>query len=413
MDHRIEGSFRINSSGIENGMSQMMTSVSSILLKARQLYPLSTAEIFRLLTIEDPQEEERLFQAAQEVKEMVFGKRILLFAPLYLSNQCRNDCLYCGFRKSNKTLQRFSLLIEEVEKEAEYLQEEGHRRILLVTSESSQQEMVSFLERVIARIKRKTAIRSVQINPPPLSIGGCARLFLAGYGTYQVFQETYHEKTYSRMHPIGPKRLYRWRLEAVQRGIRAGWNSFGMGILLGLFDWRFEIPALLSHVRYLEKRFGIGPRTISLPRLRPSAGAPLQQAPYSVDDRTFLKLLAVIRLAVPYAETVLSTREPASLRDQALKAGVSQMSAGSRTSPGGYLHPEREQQSGQFYLSDHRSLKEIVEKLTLEGYIPSFSIIEDQFCDLRREDFLTLARKGRIKELVTANARRSLERYDG
>lgn len=388
-----------------------MSSLDGILLKARQLQPLEPGEISRLMALEKPEEQERFFEAAREVKEKVFGKRILFFAPLYISNECLNDCLYCGFRKSNTQLIRRTLLVEEAVEEARLLEKEGHRRILLVSGEKPRKELVALLEKIISAIKQNTQIRSIQVNPPPLSVDECQRLVQAGYGNYQVFQETYHWQTYRKVHTTGPKRVYQWRLESAERAIRAGWNSIGMGILLGIFDYRYEIISLLSHVRYLESRFGIGPRTISLPRLRPALGAPLQNAPAPVSDETFLKLLAVLRLAVPYAEIVLSTRESPALRDRALQVGISQMSAGSHTSPGGYTHPERDNDESQFNIFDHRSLEEIVEKLLADGYLPSFSTVEDGFCQITVKEFLQLARQGRIRELVTANAIRSMEPY--
>jgi len=385
--------------------------LDGILSKAKQLQSLEPHEINRLMALEDPEQEQQLFDAAMEVKERVFGKRILLFAPLYVCNECVNDCLYCGFRKSNLQLVRRTLSIQETVEEALRLEKEGHRRILLVASEKSRKELVDFLEKVIGQIKRNSVIRSIQVNPPPLTMEECARLGQAGYGTYQVFQETYHWLTYRKVHPAGPKRIYQWRLESPERAIRAGWNSLGMGILLGLFDYRYEMISFLSHIRYLEDKFGVGPRAISLPRLRPALGAPLQIPPHPVGDDVFLKLLAVMRLAVPYAEIVLSTRESASLRDRALKVGVSQMSAGSHTSPGGYSNPAREENESQFYIADHRPLNEIVRELLSGGYLPSFSTVEDGFCQITVKEFIQLSRHGRIRELAMANAVRSLDQY--
>ena len=388
-----------------------MSHLEAILSKAKQLKSLEPHEVSHLMALEDPEQQGQLFDTAQEIKERIFGKRILLFAPLYLSNECTNDCLYCGFRKSNLQLVRRTLSIQETVEEVRRLEKEGHRRILLVSGEKSRKELVDLLRKVIAQVKQNSIIRSIQLNLPPLTIEECALLEQLGYGTYQVFQETYHWLTYRKMHPTGPKRIYQWRLESPERAIRAGWNSFGMGILLGLFDYRYEITSFLSHIRYLEDKFGIGPRTISLPRLRPALGAPLQVPPCPIDDTVFLKLLAVMRLVVPYAETVLSTRETASLRGRALKAGVSQMSAGSHTNPGGYTHPEREENESQFYISDRRQLNEIVQGLLSEGYLPSFSTIEDGFCQITVKEFIRLSSQGRIRQLVTANGIRSLEEY--
>ena len=389
-----------------------MSSIDGILLKARNFVPLTPTEVARLLAISDSQEES-LFEAAREVKEKVFGRRILLFVPLYISNECVNDCCYCAFRRSNDRLVRRSLSMEEIVEEVHHLQEEGHRRVLLVTSEKPHGGLACFLEEVVREIKRKTCIRSIQVNPPPLTVEDCQRLYRAGYGTEQVFQETYHWLTYQRMHPPGPKQNYHWRLSAMERAIRGGWNSLGMGILLGLFDYRYETFSLVAHIRYLEKKFGIGPRSISLPRLCPALGAPLQNAPSQVDDRTFLRLLAVVRLAVPYAELVLSTREPALLRDQALGVGVSQISAGSHTSPGGYSRPEWEDQASQFQISDRRSLAEVIQHLVSKGYFPSFSTIEDELCQLDLTQFRRLVLRGRIRQLVTVHAALSLKMYLG
>ncbi|MBI1976246.1 MAG: [FeFe] hydrogenase H-cluster radical SAM maturase HydG [Candidatus Omnitrophica bacterium] len=388
-----------------------MSSLDVILSKAKQLQPLEPHEISRLMALEGPEQQQQLFDAALEVKEKVFGKRILLFAPVYISNECINDCLYCGFRRSNTQLIRRTLSVQETVEEARRLEKEGHRRLLLVSGEKPRKDLVALLEKIIIAVKQNTLIRSIQVNPPPLSVDECQRLSQAGYGNYQVFQETYHWLTYRKVHLTGPKRVYQWRLESAERAVRAGWNSIGMGILLGIFDYRYEIISLLSHVRYLENKFGIGPRTISLPRLRPALGAPLQNAPAPVSDGDFLKLLAILRLAVPYAEVVLSTRESSALRDRALKVGISQMSAGSHTSPGGYSNPAREENESQFYIADHRPLNEIVRELLSGGYLPSFSTVEDGFCQITMKEFIQLSRQGRIRQLVTANGVRSLEGY--
>lgn len=340
-----------------------------ILSRAGDLKGLSQEKAALLLNIEEEEMLHRLFRSAGEIKELVMGKKISFFAPLYLSNDCTNNCLYCGFRRDNEKALRVTLSQEEIISEARFLEDQGFQRILLVTGEDRRKNGVQYLSEAIKAIRRYTNINRININAPPMSIDEMRYLRESGAGLYQSFQETYHEETYYVMHPSGRKSDYAWRLNAVNRGVEAGFNELGMGVLLGLYDFKFEILALLAHAAIIKLKYGITPSTLSVPRLRPALGSMLDKAPYPVSDRDFKKVVAIYRLALPYTDIAISTRESERLRDEVIHIGASVLSAGSRTEPGGYTKPAS---TSQFEIEDKRSLDSMVRVVTSSGLVPDF-----------------------------------------
>lgn len=312
-----------------------------------------------------------IFAAAGEVKELCFGRRVVLFAPLYLTNDCVNNCLYCGFRRDNDRANRTSLSAADAVAEAESLEKMGFNRILLVAGESPKDSGIDRIIETVKAIYENTGIRIVHVNAAPMPVDDLKRLKNAGVGVFQVFQETYHAETYGKVHPSGPKSDYNKRLEAPGRAMEAGFGDVGMGALLGLYDWRFEALSIVAHARHLYERYGAWPHTISVPRLQPAVGSPITSPPWPVSDEDFKLIVALYRLAVPTAGVVVTTRESAALRDELLEMGVSQISAGSRTDPGGYSQSEERFDASQFRTSDHRSLEEMVECIATTGNLPS------------------------------------------
>lgn len=351
--------------------------VQATLKKARNLKGLTLDDVaFLIRAGTNNIYREEILATAGEVKEKCFGRRIVLFAPLYLTNDCINNCLYCGFRRDNLDADRSTLSAEDAVREAALLEKMGFNRLLLVAGESPKYSTVDQIIEVVRAIYDNTGIRIVHVNAAPMSAENLKKLKDAGVGVFQVFQETYHEETYSQMHTAGPKKDFERRLASLDSAIEAGFGDVGIGALLGLYDWRFEVLAITAHARYLYERFGAWPHTISAPRLQPATGSPVTVPPYPVSDEEFKLIIALYRLAVPVAGVVVTTREPASLRDELLKMGVSQISAGSRTDPGGYSEKKERPdyskfRASQFQTSDHRSLEEIVEYIAKTGNLPS------------------------------------------
>src|SRR5574337_496080 len=324
-----------------------------ILAKAEELKGLDIADVAVLMGVGDPELLGELFRAARRTKEKIYGSRLVLFAPLYISNLCGNDCLYCAFRARNKALKRLALSQEEITREVQVLVEQGHKRILLVAGESYPHEGFSYIlksiETIYATRSGNGEIRRVNANVAPLTLEEFRQLKSARIGTYQLFQETYHHATYAAVHLGGRKRDYDWRIGAFDRAMQAGIDDVGLGVLFGLYDWRFEVLALLQHVRHLERNFRIGPHTISVPRIQPAVGSTVaSNPPHAVSDLDFRKLVAILRLAVPYTGIILSTREFPEIRREVFGLGISQISAGSRTNPGGYGNGDGEAESSQF-----------------------------------------------------------------
>lgn len=375
--------------------------VREIIRKARECKGLELFEVAKLLHVQDTGLLEELYDAARFIKNKVYGKRVVLFAPLYTSNKCTNNCLYCGFRRDNRELHRKTLTIEEIVSEAKAMEAQGHKRILLICGEDPKRTGVKHLTAAMEAVYKACDIRRINVEAAPMKTEEYRELKNAGIGTYVIFQETYNREVYKKMHPSGLKANYDWRITAIDRAFEGGIDDVGVGALLGLFDYRFEVLGLLMHVRSFESRYGVGPHTISVPRLRPALGWGLQEIPYRVNDNDFKKIVAIYRLAVPYTGIILSTRERAEFRDELLDIGVSQISAGSKTSPGGYK--EEEEKADQFEVSDHRSLPRMLETICEKGYIPSFCTACYRRCRTG-EAFMEYAKSAEIHEFCQPNA---------
>lgn len=389
-----------------------------IIQKAKEAKGITLEESAALLSIQSEDVLNELFATAKEVKEKIYGNRLVLFAPLYISNICVNNCLYCAFRRDNRELKRKALTLDEIEEETKFLVSQGHKRILMVTGEHPKKSSIEFIGEAIERVYNVKIgngnIRRLNINAAPFSVEDFRTIKSFKVGTYQCFQETYHYDTYKLMHPDGPKSDYAWRLYAMDRALEAGIDDVGIGPLFGLTDYRFETLALLMHANYLDTKFGIGPHTISIPRLEPALNAPAaNKPPFAVDDETFKKIVAIIRLAVPYTGIILSTRERAELRRELFNLGVSQISAGSRTSPGAYKESKEslnKQDMEQFQLGDHRTLDEVVKDCCQQGYLPSFCTA--CYRSSRTGDrFMEFAKSGTIGHMCVPNALSTFEEY--
>ncbi len=405
----------IDDAGIDallaNAAATDSAAVGAVIDKALEGKGLELHEAACLLHADDPATTERLFDAARRVKQSIYGRRLVLFAPLYLSNYCSNNCLYCGFRRDNKAMKRRALTMDELRHEIELLEQHGHKRILMLTGEDRGRSALDYLlEAIEVAYSVKTSdgrgeIRRINVEIAPLSVPDFKRLKASGIGTYVLFQETYNRETYARMHPPGPKADYANRLYAMDRALEAGLHDVGIGALLGLHDYRYEVLSMLAHARHLDQVYGTGPHTISVPRLEAAQNAPAANAvPQPVSDLDFKRLVAILRLAVPYTGIILSTREKADMRNALFALGVSQISAGSRTNPGGYgeadANPADEQ---QFALGDTRSLDEVIRSICEGGCIPSFCT---GCYRLGRTgaDFMDLAKPGDIKTHCDPNA---------
>ncbi len=381
--------------------------IREILDKSLDLQVLNLTEVSALIDLHDREAWEEVYEAANRVKEKVYGRRVVLFAPLYLSNECMNDCLYCGFRTGNKDARRKSLTIDEAVQEAEFLASKGYRRLLLVASEHAKRTGVDYFKKVADAIYSSTDIRILHANTAPMSVSDFKKLKASGIGVYQCFQETYHIPSYRYLHPTGTKADYASRLNVMDRAIEAGFEDVGMGVLLGLYDWRWEVGALIAHARRLINKYGFGPHTLSVPRLQPAEGSEVDFDTYRVSDGDLKKIVAIYRLALPYAGVVVSTRECADLRDELLTKGASQISAGSRTSPWGYIEKG---DTEQFDIGDSRNLEQVIQKLADKGMIPS--LCTACYREGRSgEQFRHLAENEKMKKFCHDNALLSLKEY--
>jgi 2-iminoacetate synthase len=374
---------------------------------------LNLADVAVLTSISDPEMLAELFNMANTVKETIYGKRLVLFAPLYISNLCANECLYCAFRATNKAIDRHALSQEHIAREVEVLINQGHKRVLLVAGESYPKKGFDYvLEsiRTIYSVKSEHGeIRRVNINVAPLTVDEFKLAKAEGIGTYQIFQETYHRETYKKVHVGGKKRDYNWRVWALHRAMEAGIDDVGIGVLFGLFDYRFEIMAMMQHIFELEDKFGVGPHTISVPRMEPATNSDIaSHPPFPVSDIDFRKIVAILRLAVPYTGIIMSTRETAKMRRDTFALGVSQISAGSKTNPGGY--EEEDEVSSQFSLGDHRPLDEVIRDVASMGYIPSFCTACYRL-GRTGQDFMDLAKPGDIRLHCGPNGLSSFKEY--
>ena len=397
---------------LEKMQSPSRQRVETIINKSLTLRGLSPEEAAVLLNCDEKVSLNRIFETAKQIKETIYGNRLVLFAPLYLSNRCVNNCLYCGFRKERLNAETQLLDTNEIREETKALISQGHKRLLIVSSENPAVN-IDYIENAIETVyntkEGNGGIRRVNINVAPMGVEDFKRLKQTGIGTYQLFQETYHGDTYSLLHTSGPKSDYLKRLYACDIAQSAGIDDIGIGALFGLYDYKFEVLALLFHTMHLEEVFGVGPHTISVPRLEQAQGSNIASAPpYPVSDADLKKIIAVLRLAVPYTGIILSTRENAALRNELIYLGVSQISAGSKTLPGSYSNNKNEQ--GQFSISDERSLSEVIEDMTDRGFVPSFCT-SCYRTGRTGEDFMDLAKPGDIKNFCQPNALLTFEEY--
>ena len=389
--------------------------VKELLAKAREMRGLSINEVACLSLVDQPELLAEICSTAKQIKEEIYGSRLVLFAPLYISNRCSNECTYCAFRATNTSLTRRTLTQEEIAEETRILIRQGHKRILAVSGEALPQQGFQYILDSIATIYATKVgpgeIRRVNVNLAPQTVERFRQLKDAGIGTFQLFQETYHRPTYAAVHLKGSKRDYDWRTTSFDRAMEAGIDDVGIGVLFGLYDWRFEILAMMQHIHHLEQKFGVGPHTISFPRMEPAVGSDIaSRPPHPVSDADFLKMIAIMRLAVPYTGMIISTREGATVRRETLEVGISQISAGSRTDPGGYKDGEGNPNGSQFQLGDHRSVDEVVRDVVSLGFVPSFCTACYR-TGRTGQDFMDLAKPGEIKYHCHPNALSTFQEY--
>lgn len=409
----------INEDEIEHLLAQKSNDkaqVRDVIAKSLDKNRLDLPEMAVLLNADDPDLVEEIKEGARELKRRIYGNRIVLFAPLYIGNDCINNCSYCGFRASNLELVRRTLSMNELEKEVRMLESNGHKRLILVYGEHPRYDadfIYDTVRKVYETKEGKGEIRRVNINAAPFDVEGFKKIKSAGIGTFQVFQETYHQKTYASVHPSGLKANYLWRLFAFDRAMEAGIDDVGMGALIGLYNHKFEAMAMLQHTIHLEEKFGVGPHTISFPRIEPAIGTEFaDRPPYQTSDADFMKMIAVIRLAVPYTGMILTAREPVALRNEAISYGISQIDAGSDIGVGAYAKEDTVESAkkSQFVLNDNRSLDSVIGELCEHGFLPSFCT---GCYRLGRtgEHFMEFAIPGFVKKFCTPNALLTLTEY--
>jgi 2-iminoacetate synthase len=389
--------------------------IDSILKKAEECKGITHREASVLLECELEDEVQKMFDLAVRIKEKFYGNRIVMFAPLYLSNYCVNGCVYCPYHYVNKHIPRKKLTQEEIRREVIALQDMGHKRLALEAGEDPVNNPLEYILesiRTIYSIKHKNgAIRRVNVNIAATTVEDYRKLKEAGIGTYILFQETYHKENYEKLHPTGPKHNYAYHTEAMDRAMEAGIDDVGLGVLYGLNMYRYDFAGILMHAEHLEAAMGVGPHTISVPRIRPADDIDPNSFKDSISDEIFEKIVAILRIAVPYTGIIVSTRESQKSREKVLKLGVSQISGGSRTSVGGYASPEPEEESSaQFDVEDTRTLDEIVNWLLDQGHIPSFCTA--CYREGRTGDrFMQLVKSGQIANCCQPNALMTLKEY--
>lgn len=389
--------------------------ISSIIEKARECKGISHREAALLLECNDPELLEEIFSLAKEIKQKFYGNRIVMFAPLYLSNYCVNSCVYCPYHIKNKTIARKKLSQEDIEREVIALQDMGHKRLALEAGEDPLHNPIEYILesiKTIYGIKHKNgAIRRVNVNIAATTVENYRKLHEAGIGTYILFQETYHKENYEKLHPRGPKSNYAYHTEAMDRAMEGGIDDVGFGVLFGLNTYKYDFTGLLMHAEHLEATYGVGPHTISVPRICSADDINAADFENAISDEIFQKIVAIIRIAVPYTGMIISTRESQKSREKVLELGISQISGGSRTSVGGYAVEETpEENSSQFDISDNRTLDEIVSWLLKLGYIPSFCTA--CYREGRTGDrFMSLVKTGQIANCCSPNALMTLQEY--
>ncbi|MBC2581332.1 [FeFe] hydrogenase H-cluster radical SAM maturase HydG [Clostridium sp. DJ247] len=385
--------------------------VKGIIERAGDAKGLNIEEVATLLNVEDDTLLEEMYKISREIKQKIYGNRIVMFAPLYISDHCVNDCVYCGYKCSNKeNIDRKKLDTEEIIREIEILEDLGHKRVVLEAGEDPENcpidYVVDCMKTIYSVKKDNGSIRRINVNIASTTVENYTKLKEAGIGTYILFQETYHRETYKKMHPKGPKHDYDYHTTAMDRAMKGGIDDVGIGVLYGLYDYKFETVAMFLHAKHLDDTFGVGPHTISVPRLRPAVGVDRNSFPHLVNDHDFKKLVAIIRLAVPYTGMIVSTREEPKFREEIIAVGISQISAGSSVDVGGYeeeFGQRAKKKSAQFQVSDTRTPIEVLKKLCKDGYIPSYCTA----CYRQGrtgERFMSLAKTGNIHNVCLPNA---------
>jgi 2-iminoacetate synthase len=419
MKHELSKNFKdfINDKELEQLVKETKCdkiAVREIIAKSMNKEPLTVNETAQLLAVNDKDLLEEIYDAARALKKNVYGNRIVIFAPLYIGNHCINDCKYCAFRRSLRTTVRKSLNTDEIIDQVEALEDAGHKRLILVYGEHPQYtpEFIAESVKTVYSVKKgKGDIRRVNINAAPMNYEGYKTVKAAGIGTYQIFMETYHHEAYAKYHPSDThKGNYEYRLDGLTRAYEAGCDDVGIGALFGLYDWKFEVLAMVTHSRYLMERFGCGPHTVSFPRIRPAHGIKLEEK-YIVSDDDFKKLVAILRLSIPYTGMILTARETPEIRREVMEFGVSQIDAGTRIELAGYTKDSKQElNKEQFSIGDTRSMDEILQELLQNEYIPSFCT--SCYRQGRTgEQFMEFAIPGFIEKFCTPNAMITLKEY--
>ncbi len=388
--------------------------IDSLLEKAKNLKGLTHREASVLLACEDEERTRKMFDLAEQIKKDFYGNRIVMFAPLYLSNYCVNGCVYCPYHYKNKHICRKKLSQEEIKREVIALQDMGHKRLALEAGEDPVNNPIEYILesiKTIYSIKHKNgAIRRVNVNIAATTVENYRKLKEAGIGTYILFQETYHKESYEKLHPTGPKHNYSYHTEAMDRAMEGGIDDVGLGVLFGLELYRYEFAGLLMHAEHLEAVHGVGPHTISVPRIKKADDIDPSVFDNGISDETFGKICALIRICVPYTGMIISTRESPAVRDRVIRLGVSQISGASKTSVGGYADGGEEENSEQFDVSDNRTLDEVVNWLMSKGYIPSFCTACYR-AGRTGDRFMKLCKSGQIQNCCQPNALLTLKEY--
>ena len=386
----------------------------AVITKAKKGTRLELDEVSVLLNSESQERITKIFETAKAIKERVYGHRVVLFAPLYLGNKCVNNCTYCGFKVENLDTVRKTLTMDEIKEEVEALEDEGHKRLILVYGTHPDYDadfIANTVKKVYSVKKGKGEIRRVNINASPQNIEDFIKIKDAGIGTYQIFQESYHPETYARVHPSGEKSKFKWRLFGLDRAMKAGIDDVGIGALFGLYDWKYEVMGLMQHVIHLEAEFGVGPHTISFPRLNAANGA-VKDEKYVVKDDELKRIIAILRLAVPYTGLILTARENAELRKECMELGVSQIDAGTKIELKGYSKAKAEQdlKKEQFKIGDTRSLDETMKEMMRDGFTPSFCTACYRL-GRTGEHFMEFSKPGFIHQFCTPNAILTMTEY--
>jgi len=396
---------------LENQVAPSPEEVNAIVEKALRCDGLSIEDVATLIRVEDELQLQQIYSASSTIKHKIYGNRIVMFAPLYVSNYCVNGCTYCGYKCGN-TFNRKKLTDEQLRTEAKVLVEMGHKRIVLEAGEDQVNCPIDYITHAMDVLyKTKVdngAIRRINVNVAATTVENYQKLKAADIGTYILFQETYHEETYKAFHPNGPKSNYLYHLTAMDRAMEGGIDDVGIGALFGLYDYRFELLGLMMHKEHLEEKYGVGPHTMSVPRIRKAKGVDVEGMPYAVSDEEFKKIVAIIRLAVPYTGIILSTREEVDFREEVINLGVSQISAGSKTDVGGYQ--DEDAMESQFELADERSHHEIIESLLTKGFLPSYCTACYR-AGRTGDRFMQVAKNGSIQNLCHPNALMTLKEY--